>query len=371
MADHQSPPLPPGGCHICLISDQNVAEFLGAFLPGCAASRVHAITTAKMRQNAVNFSRTCKGRGIGCDIHELAETGMEQIHALLDRIWQPGASWVVNITGGTKLMSLAAFTWASAHDVPACYVDSAAQKLIVHSHGAWESHPLPEMAGFEALLNLYGYEVVSRRKEPVPAQTRAAFERMLALADSAHGRRALHVLNARATQADAGEPCPPDVHLLDLLNICRDAGKLDFGKSGILFRDEAAKFWCKGGWLEEYVQAVLARLESEGRISSCASSVRLARGDVKNELDAVFTARNRLHIIECKTSRLGAASTILYKADSIRGRVAGIYTRSMLCSLDSPGPEEMKRASALGIRTVSGSSLKNLRKVIIEWIMKP
>lgn len=155
------------------------------------------------------------------------------------------------------------------------------------------------------------------------------------------------------------------------LAICRTGGQLDYTKSRIAFRGEAGRQWCNGIWLEEFVQTILAGLEAENMISSWAACVKIAGDGYSNELDAIFTAHNRLYVIECKTSRLAgrpAAASILYKADSLKGRVGGIFARSLLCSLDTLTPVEEQRAKNMGIKTVAGSDIRNLREILIKWI---
>lgn len=96
-----------------------------------------------------------------------------------------------------------------------------------------------------------------------------------------------------------------------------------------------------------------------------------------NELDLVFIASNRLYIVECKTGKMTEkdfasgsepVASIIYKADSLGDRVGGIFTISMLCSLEQLPPAHARRAATPGVKIVAGQNIKNLRKIIIEWI---
>lgn len=365
--------------HICFISDQNVAELLGAKLPELGCAKIHAVVSAKMqRENKGEiFKKTCLKNGIPCSLYSLNQIQIRQIEALLDSIWfeKSEETWAINITGGTKIMSLAAYTWAARNHIDALYIDTANQTAQLYHDNQWHERELPDLLKIDALLGLYGYEIEKRTKSSTAQSAREAARSLIEIIAKGRGLKAIHALNALALKA-AADPClaaiyQPEDELNTALGICKSANCLDYANFQVIFKDDDARRWCMGLWLEEFVQGVLARLEAESRISSWASSANVSTDGTRNELDAVFTANNRLYVIECKTSRLAsdapATASILYKADSINGRVGGIYTQSMLCSLDALKPEERRRAKSMGIKTVIGANLKNLRKIIIEW----
>lgn len=365
--------------HICFASDQNVAELLGALLPDFQAGRLHILATPEKEKQAAWLEKACAGKWLKCVRHPLPLISIGEIHNLLNEIWfqQPESKWAVNITGGTKIMALAAFTWAAGNGIPAFYIDTGGKKILVCENGAWLERPLPDILDYETLLHLYGYEIENMIKMPVAQNQRKAMDKMLELLNSGvKGKTAFHALNAIAQKA-LGHPSleagwSPSPLLQNLLDICAEAGKLEYDDSIVRFHGEEARAWCNGLWLEEYVRSILARLESEGKIRSWASSAEVAREGARNELDAIFTAGNRLRVIECKTSKLEGGSikadSILYKAETLRGRLGGIFTTSMLCSLADLNDADKNRANGLGIKTVIGANLKNLREILLQWI---
>lgn len=371
--------MPPYQNHICFVSDQNVAELLGAKLPELGCVKLHAIVTSEMQRKGKGeiFRKACLKNGLPCVLHSLEKIQAQQIEALLDSIWfsKPDDIWAVNITGGTKIMSLVAYTWAARNQIDALYIDTANQTAQVYRANHWQEHQLPGLLKIETLFHLYGYEIENGKKYSVANATLAAASGLIRLASKGKGLKAIHALNALSAKAAANTALitsyQPEPELDATLAICKSAGYLDYTESQIIFRDDEARRWCMGLWLEEFVQGVLMRLAAESRISSWASSVTVLANGTHNELDAVFTANNRLYVIECKTSHLAnddlSTASILYKADSINGRVGGIFTQSMLCSLDALKPKEHQRAENMGIKTVIGANLNNLRKIIIEW----
>lgn len=362
--------------HVCFVSGQNVAELSGALHPELRVSRVKAIVSRETRKQAANLEKACRLRGVKCQLVPLARVSVQEITALLDSIGEQGASFILNITGGTKLMSIAAYAWASRNRVPVFYVDAVNDDVQLYENDSWRTLAAPAPLKFENLLNLYGYEIKSKTAGPLTSKEREATEKLAALASHDAYANAFILLNAKANEAqtDPGLSASfsPSSAFEEILAACKSAGKLEYSHSRIIFADEVGRKWCNGIWLEEYVHGVLSRLESDEVISSYACSVNVVGEDTPNELDAVFTARNRLFVIECKTSRIfekqGSVSTSLYKADSLKGRLGGIYAKSMLCTLFSPKKGVALRAANMGIKLVCGPDLPNLRNVIIEWI---
>lgn len=368
--------LPEYQNHICFISRENVAELLGVLHPGIAASHLHAVVTNEMREKSGYMEQVCRQHGIKYTSYILPEMNIHAIPQLLDGIYSqgPAESWAVNITGGTKIMALAAYSWAMGKGIPAFYVDTAAQNILFYENSEWQGIRLLPVLNWQQLLNVYGYTISDSKKGPIQASVRQAISRLLSLADKKRAYEAFRLLNAVATKAVLDEPIPvysPSPIVAELLHICHQAGKLEYGAKRIVFRDEPGRSWCKGIWLEEYVQSILAGLEGEGEIQSWATTVKVSHGNISNELDAVFGVANKLHIIECKTSRQDnskQAADVLYKADSLKSHLGGVFAKSMICSLEDLSTTAWERAQSQRIKVVTGANLKNLRKIIMEWI---
>ena len=148
------------------------------------------------------------------------------------------------------------------------------------------------------------------------------------------------------------------------------------GNGYLHFPSEAARSWCNGLWFEEYVRMTLYRMQAHKQIRFWASSVQVSKEQVPNELDALFSVRNRLFTIECKTAAMqeknaghdnGSVSSMLYKADSLHDRLGGVFARAMLCSVLPPGKHELARAKDLNIRIVYGKDLLRLDEMLLSW----
>lgn len=96
--------------------------------------------------------------------------------------WYPS---LVNLTGGTKLMSIGAKVWADTHSVPSLYVDTHAHRFV--STGASSLPDLPALPAvahsltLEMVLSAHGVPADELRAEP-PAPDALAFGAAAALA---------------------------------------------------------------------------------------------------------------------------------------------------------------------------------------------
>jgi hypothetical protein len=381
-------PFPASRHHIVFVSSQLLPSMLGIVMAGADLTSVHAVVTAPMKQASAVLRQVAEGRSKRYGEYLLHGTDQQHIFDLLDRILAQCEDQIpaLNLTGGMKLMTLAAAEWAYANDVPAFYIDTSAGQIVLPGR-RWEYLDLPDMLSVADLLASYGYTVRRWMQAPVPQERRATLTGMLELVCDAFpaAQDALLNLNVHAQQARI----TPDRIVEDkavaspqweaLLELCRKSGMLQLGNGRIAFPDEAALKWCGGLWLEEFVRMTLYKLHCNKKITSWASSVEVIKDGVDNELDALFSVRNCLFVIECKTAamRLGKKSAepdrvknMLYKADSLHDRLGGVFARSILCSINPLTNAEQRRAKNLGILVITGRKLLGLDDALLRWSAK-
>lgn len=377
-------PFSPCKHLITFVSGQLLPSVLAACLPGLEPSCIHAIVTPEMQRHGRILRDVLKKRGQSYQAYELHDTHQQAIFNLLDVVHTAcdGHSLALNLTGGTKLMALAAAEWAAVCGAPTLYVDTAADQLVLPGRH-WEYQPLPDVLDVTALLSAGGYAVTSLDQSAVPGERRALLRALLELVCTSgeEGQKALQSLNACAQyalnrQRMAEDKATPTAAWRALLALCEQAGMVQYGNGYLYFPSEEARSWCNGLWFEEYVRMTLYKMQADRQIRSWASSVQVRKDQVPNELDALFSVRNRLFTLECKTAVMqekntshdnGSVSSMLYKADSLHGRLGGVLARAMLCSVLPPGKRELARADTLGIRIVSGKDLLRLNEVLLSW----
>ncbi|WP_427812145.1 Card1-like endonuclease domain-containing protein [Desulfovibrio sp. SGI.133] len=378
-------PFPCYRHQISFVSGQLFPTVLAAGLPGAEPACVHGIVTPGMKAYGRILREALESRGRRYQEHELRDSGQQGIFDLLDAVREScaGESLGLNLTGGTKLMALAAAEWAWACEVPTFYVDTGADTIVLPGR-QWEYLPLPDVLDVRGLLAAGGYKVKSLEQTAVPGERRNQLRELLELLCTApDAAPALQSLNAcarmAAHQADrmAEDRATPTGTWSRLLDICQRAGMLHYANGWLCFPSEEARTWCNGLWFEEYVRMILYKMQCEGRIRDWGASVQVEKAGVPNELDALFCVRNRLFIVECKTAGMhtdrktdedrNKVSSMLYKADSLQDRLGGVFAQSMICSVLPLESREQKRARDIGIRVASGRELLQLDEVFTRW----
>ena len=96
---------------------------------------------------------------------------------------------------------------------------------------------------------------------------------------------------------------------------------------------------------------------------------------IKNELDVVFLAKNRLHIIECKAKRFqctlnpdAPGADALYKLDGVRQQLGGKDAQVLFVSYQQLLDSHRQRAADMGIRLCVGREIHYLNELLHEWV---
>lgn len=370
--------------HVCLVSAQAAANVLPALDPKLKPEKVILVVSAKMRRQADHLASVLKNNGIVVEQFPLEdEHNYEQNeNALLELASRLELDEVsLNITGGTKLMSVAAQAVASASDWPMFYVDADTDRVSwLHPKGI-ASHTLTEQLRLRHYLQGYGFKLVDKpqRSQATPHQ-QTLTDTLLRQIGSLEGP--LSTLNWLAQQAEIKRRLVTDLDnhqqsnlgLEALLRNFSDAGSLTVKNNQIHFASEADRDFVKGGWLELCVMQSIHALT--GRLGIRDKAVGLEVVDesgVMNELDLAFMARNRLFVIECKTARMDrpeapkANDTLFKLAENCR-RLGGVGAKGMLISYRSLRDPERNLARALNIEVVCGTDINRLGERLTTWV---
>ena len=370
--------------HVLLVSQQAAPNLLAALDPALKPAEAVLVVSDKMKERANSLERVLKEGGVRT--HRLRLADEHDYPALESALLElaaarGGESIALNVTGGTKLMALAAQSIALAAGWSVFYVDADTDEVIWLGRQAGQRQRLTEQLRLRHYLMGYGFELGPSSPRP-PADDRlddliqtlllqiGSLEKPLGqlnwLAQQAEDRRSLSVtLDARSS----GDP-----GLAALLRQCEDAGVVTKTGTAVTFPDEARRGFAKGGWLEQHLHRVVSAQGKALGLRDLAANLEVTdAGGVTNELDLVFLARNRLFIIECKTARMDRpqapkANDTLFKLAEIVRRVGGLGARGMLASYRPLRDSEQRLARALNIELVCGPELARLSQKLQRWV---
>ena len=374
---------------ICLVSEQAAANLLPALDPDLKPQKIFLLVTGKMKSRSEALNKVLREAGVQSETVMLSdEHDYEKLrNEILEIAGCLGGELDVclNLTGGTKLMALAAQSIGDEAEWRMFYVDADTDELV------WLTAPssrqkLRQQLRLPHYLGGYGFTTGRRSSSPSGGPDSQDLIRTLVTQlgsltqplsqlnwiaqRAAEGRRTRETLTDRQ-RADCG--------LGSLLRSFEDAGLLSVQGDQLVFKDEAAIDFVKGGWLEHHVFSMVASLSTELGIRDKAANLEVIDpAGVKNELDVAFLAGNRLHVIECKTARMDQsqgsspkdtkANDTLFKLSEICRRVGGSASRPMLVSYRPLSEAELQLARALHIETICAGEIAGLETRIRAWV---
>lgn len=373
------------GLLVCIATGQNLPNLISAVQ--LCAREVVILETPQMREAAGNLKRALEAHGMKVRRAPFDDVTPEAIARAAERIaHQLGEQPLVfNVTGGHKLMTLAlAKEMEIADELHLLYVETRHDRLDWLKPAA-EIEPMQDVLRLEDILLTQGYRIKSRGGRDGhwmrDADARASLSRTLGdRADSLCGF--FGVLNALADRALANEPEGPfrPVQQLEYApggenaKLLRDAAALRLlhwdGRRELAFHSEEAARFFRGGWLEEYAWLKLRGLKPKDFDANV--KVESTPGKTENEFDAMAVSRNRLLVIECKTSRFGRDSArdsdYVYKLAQLSRGLGGIMSRSLLLSARDVSQELRRRAKENGVDVLAAAEVKGLVEYLREWM---
>lgn len=391
--------MPAYTTHLCLVSAQATPNLLPLLDEAWRPSRVVLACSAQMKDAAQALRAVIQTKGGGITIEMLHLQDAYDYDKLTDDFLNylsvhENEDVALNVTGGTKLMAVAAQEVFSKLGKAVFYVNVETDEILTLGQKS-SSQPLRTKLKVHEMLTAHGYTVTTQ----VAPQTSGALRDLTArLIDHvASAGRALGTFNALARIARDHylrvelNPNQQDSRALnDIVALFEEAGLLKTQGNTLVFKNEEARFFANGGWLEAHVFEVLQSLRSQhDGLSDVALGVRVGfagsagrnQNNDKNEIDVAFLYRNTLHLIECKTANLAQVGTgednkateALYKMESLL-KLGGLRTKGMVVDYRgefAKSEANQKRAKEAHIAIVSGSKLKDLRGAITHlWLTK-
>lgn len=311
--------------HLCLVSDQPVPSLTPLLDPSLAVREVILVHAPKRARQAAWLAAALKRHDIAAEVVALADgydlPGLRrEMSALAAR--HP-AGCVANITGGTKMMTIAAWETFRRPADRLYYVDIRRDSL------RWLRPQAPEQAvadhvKIESYLLAHGYAVQGQatRQSPGPEQLKAARDK--------------HAWLLEPVKQGKKPPIAPG-----------------------------------GYWLEHLLFAEFAELtKNDRRLQDLARGLVIYPHEHRhagNELDVVCLRDNTLYLVECKTGRQGKgpmAADAIYKLSQLSAAIGGLRGRGIFVTSETVSGPIRQRAESLGIFLIDRASFANLRMTL-------
>ena len=374
--------------HLILVSAQPIPNLTPILDENLRPQKVVMLVSQDMKEAAQALSAIFKPRGIKVESFELnnpwdVEATSELVLAILAEY--PEGSIALNATGGTKLMSIAAFEVFRCAKQPVFYVHPETDTLIWLEKGQ-PPHELADKIKLDEYLRAYGASsVLLDQKHGVTESLRSLTGQLIkGIEYYAQGLAKVNGLAQKAEknglQIEIECNYRSEPSLWDMLDLFQNAGFCKLNDQLLSFPDEASRFLVNGGWLEMYVYGLCIDLKQERQLQDLARNIQLNRHQqtakpVPNEIDVGLLKNNRLHLIECKTKRFhdqdkktGESADVLYKLNTLRNVYGGQQAKAMLVSFNQLSKPHRDRAKDLKIELCCHKDLQTLKQKLSDWL---
>jgi len=368
--------------HLILVSAQPIPNITPMLDDAVKPRKVIMLISPDMQERARALENIFKPRGIAVEHHAIEDpwdealVGDKVLNILCD---YPTGGIALNATGGTKLMSIAAYEAFRSENAPIYYVHPRHDRLLWLSPRQ-PAHELADRIKLKDYLMAYGADQVEipASAQSVPPNIQELTRQLLDGVDRFADE--LGTLNYLASQADN-----PQLHtriepslqsrpvLRELLELFENVGICYIEHQMLRFPDQQARFIANGGWLELHTYTACYQLKQKCGIQDVACNITVQRHPagktaVKNEIDVGLIHANRLHLIECKTKQIEKDADMLYKLKTLNDLLGGQQSRAMLVSFKDLDKAIRTRARELGIALCCKTELKNLQQHLQKWL---
>lgn len=369
--------------HLCLVSGQPTPNLTPLLDRSLSPEHVVLLVSKDMRQRAEWLEKVIQPRGLKVTRWEVDDPwdveGLQtRVMELLDT--DLGEGLALNATGGTKPMSIAAFSVFTAYDQPVFYVHPDEDGILWLHPGNLDSQPIEDRIKLGPFLLAHGFQMEEGLNDAVePALWEVTQEIVSGIE---RFQRPLGTINWLASKAEGSLLSPTielrdrDPALQDLIDIFEARGLCYLQDDRLSFSSEESRFFVNGGWLEDHVYSILRKLSAKSDIKEIQDlrrgiEVRSVTGGSHNELDVAFLADNRFYVVECKTRSWrdgdGGAEAI-YKLDTLKETLGGLKGKAMLVTYREMRKEDLKRAGNEEIVVCQYTQLQRLSEYLRNWI---
>ena len=283
-------------------------------------------------------------------------------------------SVLCNITGGTKLMAIAAFQAMNERGIPSFYIDTDNSRLITFREAKVHAEPISPRLTVDDFVRITG-AVIShnqtswfRNNPHLAALTDVIFRNQ---AEGQQTSRYLHAVQGKYPSNSLSVSAPfkfsdlnkttvrPDLPVLQKLSGIGLIKELKLSGNHVSYRhaDQTARTMLlnHGLWLEYHVYNTIVQLQKAGvlHMDDMQAGVKLNwdsfgtdENEVTNEIDVMVTRTSKLFCISCKAgAKIRDIAKVLNEIEQYSRRLGGIYYYPALV-LTSPPDSGMKKRAA-------------------------
>lgn len=373
--------------HICLVAESPMPT-LGPLLDKrIGAKSATLLFTPYTQPFAEHQAKVLQKHGIKADLFALPDP--YHLQPLIDLLTPLAAQHkhgaCINITGGSKLMSIAAWQVFNQPQHHLYYVHLHQDSVIWLNHDQAD-HPISDSIKLPDYFAAHGYQVIGNSATPAhPVLMQLA----RTLAEGAYQNEHVALINTGIEESKTGGnnltiPYKSSKKMDAFIKLLCDANIARVKHNHLHLDDSGVWRFLNGEWLEQVtLDAVLQLKQQNPKFQDIAIGLKVTNPNQKfvglnglqqtlsNELDVVILRDNTLYLIECKGGKKfpNEADNYTTKLDSLRDTLGGIKGKGLIISQYALTQGSEKRAAEYRIKTLSGNqTIKNLKEHLATWL---
>lgn len=335
----------------CLVSRQAMANVLPVFM--YKPTDVVLFTTPEVNQCANNLEELFLSKNIkvfridNLDAYdyikfkEVVKTQLEKTST--DEV-------ILNVTGGTKLMALAAYEAFAEQDKSIIYCDTEHQNII-NLFPKYSLKELKAVLSVEEYLKAYGFKIV----ESKDSFAEDDYSKLFQFIDGENLMLSFVNLNTKIRERIGREETKFTVTSQDSkfqFQKNYDNYILTFGsRSKHTLRIDFNDFKT-GDWLEYYIYY---KLKIKENLSPLVGVKIINAQGVENEIDVMVIKDFRLYLYSCKTGKNNDQFD-LYQLETLRNITSGTFGKGVFVTSNQQSDKFLKRAKELSINVINISN---------------
>lgn len=365
--------------HICMVSHQVDANLIPILNKETRPQNVILLISDQMKERAASLESAIKPY-VNVKPYSIENpTDIQSIQTLLFSIHSEieGQSIAVNITGGTKPMSIAAYLYCSQFNLPFFYMSPQNEIQLFEPNGEAGQAQIDKTSItlnlneklFENYALAHGYSISTN--DDMRGLAKADVEEFFTRALTGSSiENAVSCLNALAQNAKNNQ-LQAEVDLLNpnyqglnlLLDIPMRANWVKYNKSEkkLTFANEVCRDFLNGKWFEIYLEGVLKEAIPQATIYR-SLEISTEKNKVKNEIDIATFYQNKIFVIEAKTINFEKGDNnlqeILHKVKNITSDFGGANAQAAVISYRKATPSFLKRADEERIFIIHGDATR-------------
>ncbi|NWG28928.1 MAG: DUF1887 family protein [Ignavibacteriaceae bacterium] len=264
---------------------------------------------------------------------------------ILDEINKATVDVVLNVTGGTKLMALAAYEAFAEKDKHIIYCNTD-RNQIIHLFPKLSTEKLNLSVSINDYLQSYGYKVVASRTKEVKKEYFDLFE----LIELNNIKLPFaKFLDDYRSQTGSENPLKTYVDKKNkIFTIQKTPTSIILLVNNIKFKFDDEKF-LKGDWLEYFMLYSLKKQNIKPEVGVKIIST----SNVENEIDIIFIKDYQLYLISCKSGKNTDPNKNIYEIETLRNIAGGTFGKAFLFTVKDLTDRMKQRASDLKIETLT------------------